>query len=193
MAYVYQCKLSKPAEGATTIPINVTVGTRTLRFTFQWAIASAEQFDAIERYLKNKANGDPLDEGGEFNRDYDYLAFYTPLINMSDDELVQWLNESSVLPRNIEQAPSISSKLSLLHSAIAECAELDPVVRQYKEVMRWQFKMIYNNEVTTGVVTTGGWYRNQAVNFDFRFVSDLKNIGYEDLGNVTMEFEVYDD
>lgn len=192
MALLYTCNLTQPEEGQTRVVQNISVGSRTLQFTFQWASVSQEQYDIVLRFLRTRAESDPLILGDTYVRDYDYLDYYMRLSGLSESDLIEWLDEAPPLPKSISLAPRVS-QLVMLRERIAMCEALQPTVDQYKEVLRWAFKMQYEDEVNVGAIEPGGWYRNQDPEFSFRFVSDLPVIRYEDFGNVTIEFEVYND
>lgn len=191
MALLYSYTLTQPEENQDRLVQNISVGSKTLQFTFQWASTSQEQYDIIIRFLTNRAIADPLILGDTYVRDYDYLDYYMRLSGMREEDLEEWLDEAPPLPKSISLAPRVS-QLILLKERITMCEALQPTIDQYQEVLRWSFKMRYNEETNVGVVEPGGWYRNQDPEFSFRFVSDLPKIQYKDLGNVTIEFEVYD-
>lgn len=192
MALIYTYNLTQPDEDQTRIVQNISVGSRTLQFTFQWASVSQEQYDIIMRFLETRAAADPLILGDTYVRDYNYLDYYLRLSGLNEDDLIEWLDEAPPLPKSISLAPRVS-QLVMLHERIAQCEAIKPTIEQYEEVLRWSFKMQYEDEITTGAIEPGGWYRNQDPEFSFRFVSGLPVIRYKDLGNVTIEFEVYND
>lgn len=191
MALLYTYNLTQPDDDQMRVVQNISVGSKMLQFTFQWASTSQEQYDIIMRYLDMHASSDPIIMGDTYVRDYDYLDYYMRLSGLKEEELIEWLDEAPPLPKSISLAPRVS-QLVMLKERIATCEALQPTVDQYKEVLRWAFKMQYDEEITVGAVEPGGWYRNQDAEFSFRFVSDLPAIRYGDLGNVTIEFEVYD-
>ena len=75
-----------------------------------------------------------------------------------------------------------------------EVKALAPVINLYKDVLKWQFTMTCDTLPTAvGYVQPGGWYHNQDDSLAFRFVSELENIGKEDITKISIEFEVYDE
>lgn len=192
MSVIYNLALSLPDAEDTTIVNNVRVGNKTILFKFQWAIASEEQYNIIMKYIDTKTRSDPLDDNGTFTYDYNYIDYYMQLAGMNDQELNDWLDTDPVLPRTIKVAER-PSQLLMLHGRITESVALDPVIKQYKEVLRWQFKATYKDQITTGYIEPGGWYRNQDPELCFRFVSELDYVGRKDFNNVTIEFEVNDE
>lgn len=191
MGTVYELPLKKPAgeEQATTIYKTVTVGSLTLPFRFQWAVASEEQYNILMGYVANKTRSDPLQKDGAYTYSYDYMAYYLALSGKTEQELNEWLDTDPDLPVSIAQAPR-ASQILMLNTRIRQCVALDPVLKQYKEVIKWQFHVVIEGETTVGVIEPGGWYRNQDRSLCFRFVSPLDYIGKNDFDKVTMEFEV---
>ena len=189
MSTLYTAQLTLPDINDTTVVNNIRVGSEVIRFRFQWAIVSEEQYNIIQNYLDTKTRSDPLDNEGTYTYDYDYMAYYLALSGMTEEELDEWLDTDPILPHTIEVAVR-ESQLLMLKKRIAECEALDPVVKQYREVLRWQFQATYKDQITVGYIEPGGWYRNQDPEMCFRFVSDLAYIGRKDFSNVAIEFEV---
>lgn len=196
MANRYTFQLPFPEDGEDTFIQTIIVGGRSLQFKFQWATSSDEQFSYIKRFLDTKSRGDPLILGNVIINDYNYVEYYYGIILWLNEDpsrsIEEWLSLEQALPRSISIAP-LESQLIMLRQRIEECASLLPIIAQYNEVLRWQFRLIYGTEKTIGVVEPGGWYRNQDSEFSFRFLSDRTHIGKEDIGLVTIEFEVYSD
>ena len=189
MSVLYTAALSLPDNNTTTIVNNIHVGNEVVSFRFQWAVASEEQYNIIMDYIGTKTKSDPMEKDGVFSYDYDYVAYYMALADYNDEQLNDWLDTDPMLPHSIAVAQR-PSQLLMLHNRINECKALDPVIKQYKEVLRWQFQATYKGQVTSGFIEPGGWYRNQDPELCFRFVSELPYIGRNDFNNVTIEFEV---
>lgn len=192
MGVIYNLALTLPDANDTTVINNIRVGNKSVLFKFQWAVASEEQYNIITQYIDTKTRSDPLDDNGTFSYEYDYVDYYMQLAHMSDQELNDWLDTNPVLPHSVKAAER-PSQLLILHNRITESRALDPVLKQYKEVLRWQFKATYKDQITTGYIEPGGWYRNQDPELCFRFVSELPYIGRKDFNNVVIEFEVNDE
>lgn len=187
----YTVQLSLPDENSTAVVNNIQVGRETVRFRFQWAVASEEQYNLVMRYIETKTKSDPLNSAGAFTYNYDYMEYYLELATKTEEELIEWLDTNPPLPNSILNSPR-PSQLIMLRNRIIECVTLQPVIDQYKEVLRWQFQAVYKDQVTVGFIEPGGWYRNQDPDMCFRFVSELDYIGRKDFNNVTIEFEVND-
>lgn len=188
MGTLYSLRLTKE-EGETTVLKDITVGSRSIQFRFQWAVASEEQLNILLSYIETKMKSDPLEVDGAYVHTYDYMGYYLALAGKSEAELNEWLDSDPSLPISIQRVPR-ASQLLLLQSRIQECSALYPVLLQYKEVLRWQFHSLYEGETNVGLVEPGGWYRSQDTAIQFRFVSSLDYIGKEDFNQVTLEFEV---
>ena len=189
MSALYTLQLALPEDEATTVINTIQVGNETIDFRFQWAVDSEEQYNIILQYLDTKTRSDPLNDHGTYSYNYNYMEYYLALSGKSEQELVEWLDTDPVLPNSISQAVRASQVL-MLKKRINECLTLKPVILQYKEVVKWQFRAVYKDQVTVGVIEPGGWYRNQDPEISFRFVSELPTIGRKDFNNVTIEFEV---
>lgn len=191
MGTVYSLQLKKPAgePNATTIHKNITVGTFNIPFRFQWAVASEEQYNILMHYIDTKTKSDPMLIDGVYSYNYNYMEYYLALANKNEEELNEWLDEDPTLPMSIASAAR-PAQLIMLKTRIRECVALEPVLAQYKEVIKWQFHMLFNGETNVGVIEPGGWYRNQDSTLCFRFVSPLEHIGRDDFERVTMEFEI---
>lgn len=176
----------------TTVTQVITVGARVLTFQFQWAIASAEQGDMVLKYLINRAKSDPLQmEDGNYNRDYDWFNYYLPLIGQ---DLDAWLDTNPILPVSVLSQPDRASQKRVIQQYLIEVATLQPIILLYTETMRWQFQCsCADTDTITGIVEPGGWFRNQDSEFAFRFRSARDYIGKEDINELALEFEVYDE
>jgi len=189
MGSVYTLPLKLPEENATTVYKNVMVGSKNLQFRFQWAIASEEQYNIVMAYLKVKTDSDPMYVNGAYSYDYNFVEFYYPFSQMTDEQIGEWLDENEPMPVSILNATR-PSQLIMIKSRAAEAALVVPILAQYREVLKWQFHVIYNGETTVGVIEPGGWYRSQDTDLQFRFTSPLAYIGRNDFERVTIEFEV---
>lgn len=168
----------------------IQVGMRTLKFDFQWAIVSEEQYSLVQNHLTSRAQADPLFIEGNFNREYDWFNYYYALRNI---DISTWLDSNPILPVSIKGQPR-DTQLYLINIHVEEVKALAPVINLYKDVLKWQFTMTCDTLPTTvGYVQPGGWYHNQDDSLAFRFVSELENIGKEDITKISIEFEVYDE
>lgn len=186
----YYCRLDVNSED-TAPQAAIQAGNLLLNFDFQWAVASEEQASFVYKYLQNKAKGDPLVlSDGNYNRDYDWYSYYISLENV---DLTQWLATNPILPVSLHNKEQ-EQLLYLLSLRIQEAVALKPVITLYSETVCWQFQcQVQGQDVITGLVKPGGWFRNQDNVFSFRFLSNLDTIGKTNLNNVYLEIEVYDE
>jgi hypothetical protein len=189
MSVLYTLQLELPEDNATTVINNIQVGNDIAYFRFQWAIASEEQYNLIRNYISIKTKSDPINDHGVYTYNYDYMAYYLSLADKTEAELNDWLDTDPPLPNSILNSVR-ASQLLMFRQRIREALALEPVIAQYKEVVKWQFHVTYKGQTTVGVIEPGGWYRNQDPDMSFRFVSELDHIGRTDFNNVTIEFEV---
>lgn len=191
MGTLYRLVLTRPEGDPVTILKNITVANRTIQFRFQWSVASEEQYNILMDYINTKTRSDPLFIEGVYTYSYNYIEYYIKLYGKTDQELEEWLDSKPVLPASIlnMQRPA---QITALKNRSRECAALVPILSQYKELLRWQFRAIYEGEINVGYVEPGGWYRNQDRDMCFRFVSELPYIGKNDFNKAAIEFEVGD-
>lgn len=177
------------STGGPRVAQNIQVGTKTIHFVFQWAVASEEQFNIIARYLTGKASNDPLYDGEQYIREYDWYSYYISLVGK---DLDKWLDAQKVLPVSLLNKSRDQQKY-LLGIYIKEAIALHPAIQLYTEVLRWSFTATLDSEATVGYIIPGGWYRNQDNTYAFRFMSGQEVIGRNDINNVYIVFEVYDE
>lgn len=185
----YTCAVhnDKDADSFTQI---IQVGSHLLTFEFQWAIVSEEQYALISRYLTNKSSNDPLIVSGEYDRTYNWFDYYYALVGKDLDE---WLDSNPLIPVSLSGKPRSTQK-QLLNIYITEAQSLEPAIRLYTDIIKWQFTMAGPDvDTAVGYVQPGGWYHNQDNTLAFRFISELDNIDRDTISEVTLQFEVYDE
>lgn len=185
----YTCAIhnDKDADSFTQI---IQVGSHLLTFKFQWAIVSEEQYTLISRYLSSRSSNDPLIISGEYDRTYSWFNYYYDLVGKNLDE---WLDSNPSIPVSLS-GKSRGVQKQLLNVYITEAQSLEPAIRLYTDVIKWQFTMTGSGiDNAVGYVQPGGWYHNQDNILSFRFVSELDNIGRDTISEVTLQFEVYDE
>lgn len=188
----YYYNIADVDTSLTTVTQIVTVGSRTLTFTFQWAVASEEQAQLVDKYLTRLAASDPLKMAdGGYNREYDWYSYYIALASVDLDE---WLDSDPTLPVSVLKEDTRAGQKQVLRRNISTASTLSPVILLYSETLRWQFQVTCaDTDTITGLVEPGGWFRNQDSKFAFRFHSARTYIGKEDINELALEFEVYDE
>ena len=182
-----------PLEGinitGTSFFFTCIAGELKLQITGSWDTVLQYQYDLIQSRLKRMANSQPLKEADSYNRDYDYIEYYDVLYGT---DLSAWLATSPVLPLDIVNLPP-SSQLQILQDRITLCHGLKPVIEKYKEGLRWNVVVEDEQGVkTSAVIQPGGWFRNQANDYSFIFLSTKEYIGKDDLPYVYLFVEIKD-
>lgn len=187
----YYYKFNDIPSGETSVTKSISVGSRTITFDFQWAIASEEQCNMVLRYLVKRAESDPLVVGKNIDRTYNWLEYY---VRLSEEDLNAYLdNPGARIPFAIKGLPR-NRQIQILSYRIQEALSILSIVDQYVEVMRWQVTVsTADTDPTACFVELGGWNRNQDNHFAFRFLSGLPYIGKDNLNELYVEFEVYDE
>lgn len=190
MASTYYFKLDNPSN-EPSLTQDIQVGNRTIRFQFQWAVVSEEQFNLILQYVRTRAKNEPiLRNGGAYDRTYNWYEYYISLVGVN---LTEWLDTDPEIPIFIQNEP-ISRKIELLNNRITEAKALKPAVDLYTDILKWQFTASsVDTENTVGYVQPGGWYRNQDNTYAFRFVTNLDYVDRTHLSEVYIVFEVYNE
>ena len=86
----YTYALAEDIRGDTDFTLNISVGDELFICRFLWSIVTQEQYDEFEKALKMRADTNPLSNGTDFNRSYDWLDYITPLAAMSEDAFTEW-------------------------------------------------------------------------------------------------------
>lgn len=189
MGDIYTLTLQNP-QNALTISQNISVANKSVLFQAAWPSAVEEQYGIIQHYFDTRAQSDPLVVDGDYVRNYDYFLYYAPLFSYTEAQLTTWITQQDVLPNSILTASNTAEKLLRLQNNITDCRNLAPLVQQYQEMMIWKFQVMIDGQLTVGVIRPGGWYRTTDDELQLRFISGIEHIGKEDLGLVTIEFEV---
>lgn len=186
----YYYKLENISKEETAVSKAIRVGNRTITFNFQWAIASEEQCNMVMKHLVKRADTDPLSVQGNMDRTYNWLGYY---VSLADKDLNEWLDTNPSIPFSIKSLPR-NRQIQILQYRIQEALSIAAIVDQYVEVMRWQVSVVSaDTDPTSCFVELGGWNRNQDNHYAFRFLSGRQYIGREDLNELYIEFEVYDE
>lgn len=186
---VFYCPII-PRTDKDTFTQSIRAGTKLLTLKFQWASATEEQLEMIFNAYKNISRNDPLVlKDGNFNREYDYYTYY---MSLADKNLSEWLSTSPELPSSLNNLPLFKQE-EILSLRIKDVVTMSPVISQLLEILRWQCTVTdEEGNKTVTVVTPGGWYRNGDPSYSFRFMSNLENIGKEDISKTYIEIEVYE-
>lgn len=165
----------------------IVCGNVQLVLHMRWDTANDEQYNLIHSALVDRAKADPLLKDGEIIRDYDWLDWYTSL--PSDIEAA--LDAGMEYPQSLKTAPN-NIKANILLERKYEADDLQLLLIPLQEQRVWNVEITDDTgEVFTGLVRPGGWINNQG-SWSVRFLSDLADIGYDDLSKVEIEIDVAD-
>lgn len=166
--------------------LTISVSDKVLVCRFLWAIASQEQYDLFVQANKDRAATDPLFNGNEYIRDYDWITYY---YSLQDRDLEEWMNTSEYLPQSIRDS---NNPLYTLNEYIQQASELYDQYVQFIETLRWQCTVSFEDQVVVTNVVPGGW-TDYGMPVAIRFTAGARTyIGYEDLQYVTIEVDVYE-
>ena len=158
---------------------SATVGTGLqLQVAGSWDTVLQYQYDTIKNRLATMSRADPLYSNEDYNRDYDYIAYYMALdgVNISN-----WLDTNPPIPNSLKTLHK-ETQIVKIRDRITFCKDLQPILTKYEEGLRWNIVVKDNNGVeTSAVIQPGGWFRNQADDYSFVFLSTKEYVGFNDL------------
>lgn len=198
MSTYYQTKFSE-MEAVTDDFYFITDITPALQLsvTGAWDTTLQYQYDIIMEKLYQMQQSQPLKKDNILLRAYDYVEYYTGKNGPSED-FSYWWNHWANLPyykdvgipfdvRNMNEATA----RNFLASRIELCMGLKPILKRYRDGLRWNLIVEDNRGGrTSAVLQPGGWFKNSALDYSFKFVSDKEHIGHDDLAQVIMITEV---
>lgn len=186
----YYCAIDVDSNDSSP-KMSIQAGQQTLDLSFQWAVASTEQYALVEKYITQKSFTDPiLRTTGEYDREYNWYEYYAALVNT---DLEEWLSETTELPQSLRNKDK-DTQLRLLNTYVQEARDLTPIVTLYSECICWQFSISSTNDTmpVTGFVRPGGWYRGDDT-YSIKFVTLLDKVGRYDLNKCILVIEVADE
>lgn len=192
MADLYTLQLQNP-DNELSVTRNISAAGHSIVLKMDWPTYIEEQYNIILQYFETCAQSDPLLVEQTYVRTYNYCEYYYPLFDKTETELRDWISTASVLPQSVASGSNDNEKLTRLQNNIARCKAAWPLIQQYEDILCWSFKFSMEGDIVTGVIRPGGWYRTASADFQFRFVADTDHIGKDNLGIVTIEFEVGQD
>lgn len=195
MSTYYKFDMGQAEVNEGTFYFYLNVGTDLqLQIRGAWDNVLQYQYDIIKEGLRTRSSSQPLLlPNGELLRTYDYIQYYLPFTDPEFD-FEEWWNgdKSEGVPFDVSRM-ELTQAQYLINQRAGFCKELFPIVQKYKEGLRWNVLVEDNNGGrTSAVIQPGGWFRNQALNYSFKFISEKASIGVSDLPYVTMIIEVKD-
>lgn len=166
----------------------ISAGMCSLTFHFRWDTANQEQYDIYRRALDARASADPLLKGTSIIREYDWIEWYTLL----PADIQAALEEGMEYPQSLRKlADNFELMATQLEERKIEALALKKLITPLEEQLVWSVEITDASELRkTGVVRPGGWIGNQDQDWRVQFVSDLENIGYNDLLKMIIRMEV---
>lgn len=170
--------------------IEIQAGERTLRMSFQWPEPHQEQYDLVDRRVKELSASDPLIGNDNIVRDYDWLAYYNSIPAIGAG-LEEWIEEQTILPQSIANKP-LSVKISVINERKAVAEQFTTYMKELDDLLHYHCTIIDDNDNTVVCsVRPGGWYNKQDLSWAIRFTADVPNIKKGQMNIVTAEIEVY--
>lgn len=183
----YNYRITTDTEASDTAALLISAGTRSFQFNFAWDTVNQEQYDILDRGLKDRALADPLLDGSDIIRDYDWIDWYLAL----PIDIENYLNNGGAYPQSLRNT-AVAVRANLMNEFREEAKVLKRIRTIYIDQLVWNVVIteLTTSKVLTGVVRPGAWINNQSDIWRVRFVSALTEIGKEDLNKVFIEFEV---
>lgn len=183
----YNYRITTDTATTNTATLLVSAGIRSFQFNFVWDTVNQEQYDILDKGLKDRALADPLLDGSDIIRDYDWIDWYLAL----PLDIESYLINGGAYPQSLRNTDT-AVRANLMNESRDEAKVLSRIRNIYKDQLVWNVVIteLTTSKVLTGVVRPGGWINNQSDIWRVRFVSALTEIGKEDLNKVFIEFEV---
>lgn len=170
----YEVELPEAPGASLTLPTKA--GDWSFTIEFRWPSEIQEMWDEFQAVVSKLGSDDPLITPMGFQRDYDYVQFYS---NIDDPE--GFLQKKEDIPLSIANM-SEEKKLDELTRRIVECNALASYETELQEHLKWLAVVTDQfGNVTVATVEPGGWYLNQSDDYSFKFYSEKEYIGYNDL------------
>lgn len=174
---------------APSFEIRVAAGSKVFTLSFTWASPTQESYDELMMYFQTLSSSDPLTNGKEYIRDYDWISYYKALNEKSLEGLKEWYNTQEFLPVSIRNAGGISY-ISILQEKISRAVEYDTQRNIKEESLRWLVKVSVDNEIIVTFLQPGGW-NDFNTGHAFRFICEGRDVvSYEDIKYVQVEFDI---
>lgn len=143
---------------------------------FRWDMNLQEQWDILDRNIKNLALADPLlkPETNEIIRDYDYLQWY-----------IDWNEEVEEIPQSLKNTDE-TVRINIIKQRRADCIELNKIYSEMRDRLVWYVDVTVNNEIYTGIARPYGWIMANDGSWSLMFKTEASSITQDNLGIVTL-------
>lgn len=179
MVKYYRIDLNDVTIENNSFSFDATVGTDLqLQVIGSWDTVLQYQYDIIKNRLMTMSKADPLYSNENYNRDYDYMEYYMALNGVT---ISNWLDTNPPLPNSLKTLPK-ETQIFIIQDRITFCKDLQPILTKYEEGLRWNIIVRDGKGTrTSAVIQPGGWFRNQADDYSFVFLSTKEYVGFDDL------------
>lgn len=150
--------------------------TLSLDVHFRWDMNLQEQWDILDRNVKNLGASDPLINlaTGEIIKDYDYLQWY-----------LNWNEEVVEIPQSLKNTDE-AVRINIIKQRQTDCIELNKIYSKMRDRLAWYVDVTVNEEVYTGIIRPRGWIFANDDSWCLMFNTDAKKVSRDNLGIVTL-------
>lgn len=184
--------LTLPDNTEDYFEIVTSAGGYKLNISFRWPTAIQEQADIVYREWKNLAASDPILVDGYYDRDYDYIDYYSTIPYATAEQIEEWLEEQTALPHSLELL-SMQQKIVQIRQRCLQCSDFVKLRDTLEQLLCWEVTVSSSDEKYVCLLRSGGWNNNQSDTFSWAFYSAKNTVGKGDLASTVMIIEVYDE
>lgn len=150
--------------------------TLVLDIHFRWDMNLQEQWDILDRSVKNLGLADPLInlETNEIIKDYDYLQWY-----------LQWNEEVVEVPQSLKNTEE-AVRRNIIKQRQADCVELNKIYTEMRDRLAWYVDVTVSAEVYTGIIRPQGWIFANDNSWGLMFKTEAEKVTKDNLGIVTL-------
>lgn len=150
--------------------------TLSLDVHFRWDMNLQEQWDILDRNVKNLGASDPLINlaTGEIIKDYDYLQWY-----------LNWNEEVVEIPQSLKNTDE-AVRINIIKQRQTDCIELNKIYSEMRDRLAWYIDVTVNEEVYTGIIRPRGWIFANDDSWCLMFNTEAEKVSRDNLGIVTL-------
>lgn len=150
--------------------------TLSLDVHFRWDMNLQEQWDILDRNVKNLGLSDPLInlDTGEIIKDYDYLQWY-----------LNWNEEVVEIPQSLKNT-DVAVRINTIKQRKTDCIELNKIYSEMRDRLAWYVDVTVNEEVYTGIIRPQGWIFANDNSWCLMFNTEAESVNQDNLGIVTL-------
>lgn len=153
--------------------------TKSLLVHFRWDTVTEEQWDIMDRGVRNLRDSDPLiNDEGDIIKDYDYLKWYD-----------EWNEEAAYYPQSLRNL-SEGLRIAYLTDKQTEVRLLKKIYDELTARLAWYVDITVDDAFYSGVLRPKGWICANDDSWKLSFRTKLEKVGKEDLDKVTVAVEI---